>query len=176
MLAVAVLAVLAGMAAPSFKPLVERWRVRQTVEGLQSILFTARSEAIKRGGNVVLMKLANNDNCANATNASQWGCGWKLFVDANGNGAQDTGAAEATLQFADITNNLEVDVANSAGSSTMRSYITIDRWGQLDNNGTKTLVFRVKPQGKASSDSSAAALCVGLGGRIKRLTKGDGTC
>jgi type IV fimbrial biogenesis protein FimT len=50
MVTVAILAVLAGIAAPSFNPIIERWRVRQVSEELQSTLYFARSEAVKRGG------------------------------------------------------------------------------------------------------------------------------
>ena len=43
---VSVVAILAALAAPSFKPLIDRWRVRNALESMQSTLFLARSEAI----------------------------------------------------------------------------------------------------------------------------------
>ncbi|MFO1182403.1 Tfp pilus assembly protein FimT/FimU, partial [Ottowia sp.] len=46
MVTVAILAILATLAAPSFTGIMERWRVRQAAEGLQSTLYYARSEAI----------------------------------------------------------------------------------------------------------------------------------
>ena len=45
---IAILGVLAAIAAPSFKPLIERWKVRQVTEELQSTFYVARSEAIAR--------------------------------------------------------------------------------------------------------------------------------
>ena len=72
MVVVAIIAVLAALAGPSFTPLIERWRVRQAVENLQSTLFYARSEAIKRGGNVSIRKTANGDGCTNASANTQW--------------------------------------------------------------------------------------------------------
>ena len=54
MVTIGIAAILAALAAPSFTGLMERWRVRQAAEGLQSTLYYARSEAIKRGGNVVM--------------------------------------------------------------------------------------------------------------------------
>ena len=59
MVTVAILAVLAALAAPSFTSIIERWRVRDTVESMTSTLYYARSEAIKRGGGVVVRKLTN---------------------------------------------------------------------------------------------------------------------
>ena len=47
---VAIVAILAALAVPSFTPLIERWRVRSTAENLASTVYFARSEAIKRGG------------------------------------------------------------------------------------------------------------------------------
>ncbi|MBP6653225.1 MAG: prepilin-type N-terminal cleavage/methylation domain-containing protein, partial [Xylophilus sp.] len=52
MVVVSILAVLAALAAPSFTPMIERWRVRQAVEATTSMLYYARSEGVKRGGNV----------------------------------------------------------------------------------------------------------------------------
>ena len=62
MVVVAIMAILAALAAPSFTPIIERWRVGQVIGGLESTLYYARAEAIKRGGNVTISKLANNTN------------------------------------------------------------------------------------------------------------------
>ena len=56
---VAVVTILAALAAPSFKPLIDRWRVRDALESMQSTLYLARSEAIKRGGRIAIQKLPN---------------------------------------------------------------------------------------------------------------------
>lgn len=97
MVAVAILAVLASLAAPSFMPIIERWRVRQAVEELQSSYF-ARSEAIKRSGGIVIQKSANTAQCT--TSAKQeWDCGWFVCEDANNNGKCDN--TEAVLQSFD---------------------------------------------------------------------------
>src|SRR2546427_13054556 len=71
-----------SLAAPCFTPLMERWRVRQVAEDLQATIYFARSEALKRGGNVTIAKAANGNGCANATGNTQWGCGWQV---ASGN-------------------------------------------------------------------------------------------
>lgn len=89
MVVVAIMAILAALAGPSFAPLIERWRVRDAAETLTSSLYYARSEAIKRGGNVIIIKNPNSGTCTTATGDTQWGCGWRIFFDANGNGAQD---------------------------------------------------------------------------------------
>jgi len=88
---VVILGVLAALAGPSFTPLIERWRVRQAAEELQSTLYYARSEALKRGGRVAIQKLANTSGgCQNAETTQDWGCGWIIFEDLDSNGTWKT--------------------------------------------------------------------------------------
>ncbi len=92
MVAVAIVAILAALAAPSFTPLLERWRVRQAVENMTSTLYYARSEAIKRGGRVGIQKVAQGTNgCKLASTNEEWGCGWFVFVDSDDNGKWKSG-------------------------------------------------------------------------------------
>ncbi len=158
MVVVAIIAVLAALAGPSFTPLIERWRVRQAVENLQSTLYFARSEAIKRGGNVSITAASGTD----------WSSGWVVFADANNDGTQDAG--EDTLQTTAAPTRVAINLASTNG------HINLDRWGQFDSNANKKFDFRLTPQGKSTTDAGAAALCVGLGGRIKRLDKANDTC
>ena len=174
MVVVAIIAVLAAIAAPSFTPLIERWRVRDAAEGLQSTLYFARSEGIKRGGNVIVMKAANDGSCTNATAATQWGCGWRVFYDINNNNAQDCDTTktpnECDLQTFAAPNRVEINFASSNG------YITVDRWGQFESAGSNSFNLRLMPQGASTTNAGATALCVGLGGHITRLSKGDAAC
>lgn len=162
MLTVGILAILASLAAPSFTQLIERWRVRDAAETLTSSLYYARSEAIKRGGNTIIQ--ANTD--------TDWSTGWHIFFDANGNRAQDTCVPtdtpnECDLQVIARTTRLTVDLAHSTGS------ISIDRWGMHSHTDTAdstpdSLTFKLIPQGKNKTDTSATTLCASLGGRIER--------
>ena len=174
MVVVAIIAVLAAIAAPSFTPLIERWRVRNAAQGLQSTLYFARSEGIKRGGNVIVMKAANDGSCTNATAATQWGCGWRVFYDINNNNAQDCDTTktpnECDLQTFAAPNRVETNFASSNG------YITVNRWGQFDSAGNNSFDLRLMPQGTDTTNAGATALCVGLSGRITHLSKGDAAC
>ena len=166
MVTLAILAILVALAAPSFTPLIERWRVRSATEGLQSAIYFARSEAIKRGGNVVIRKQATGpDGCTLATTDADWGCGWVVFVDTNGNRTQQS--TEETLQIYPPTPRVEVTVPGSGGR------IRVDRWGKMDGLNAKAIIF--VPQDKNTSDIASAAICVASGGRI-RTVHGDGSC
>ena len=48
----------------TFTPLIERWRMRQITEELQSTLYLARAEAIKRGGNITIVRTLGDSGCS----------------------------------------------------------------------------------------------------------------
>ena len=153
---VAIIAVLAAIAAPSFTPLIERWRVRQAVEGLQSTLYYARSEAIKRGGNVTVRKEATGTNgCTLASGTSDWDCGWFVFADTDDDGTLDAGE-EVLQRFPAPTN---VEVTRSANGASIR----FDRWGRPN----APYGFSLVPLNKSTNDSAARGLCSSSGGRIR---------
>ena len=152
---IAILGVLSALAAPSFTPLIERWRVRQAAENLTSSLYFARSEAIKRGGNVVIRKeLTGTNGCPLASGTSDWDCGWFVFVDANSNGTLNTG--EEVLQRFAAPNNIQV--TRSANGAFLR----FDRWGRSGPFG-----FSIVPVDKSTSNPAARGLCMSSGGRIR---------
>ena len=179
MVVVAIIAVLAALAAPSFTPLIERWRVRDAAETLTSSLYYARSEAIKRGGNVIIVKNPNSGTCTTAANPTEWGCGWRIFFDANGNRTQDTCVPantpnECDLQVTAAPTRLALNLTDSTGS------ISIDRWGMHSHTDAAdstpdNMAFKLMPQGKATTDASAATLCAASSGRIVRK-KGSEDC
>lgn len=166
LIVIAIIGVLAALAGPSFKEVLSRWRVRQTVENLTSTIYYARSEAIKRGGNIVIRKEPNNTGgCTIASTNEDWGCGWVVFVDSNGNGTQQIG--EETLQAYPGTSGVEVTVPGNGGK------IPVNRWGVMSGINAKAFIF--VPQGENISHKSSAAICVAAGGRV-RTVEGDGTC
>jgi len=146
MVVVAIVAVLAALAAPSFTPLIERWRVRQATEELQSTLYFARSEAIKRGGGVSIVQDSNN--------------GWGVYFDANSNGNNE---ASELLQLTNSSPRLSITFPVNV--------LAVDRWGTLP----VAAGFLIKPDGKADDDVNAQRVCVSAGGRIK-TEKGANTC
>lgn len=167
MVTIAILAVLASLAAPSFMPLIERWRVRQTVEGLQSTLYYARSEAIRRGGGVVVEKLPTGTNgCALAPGDADWDCGWTVYVAAGHKGLLNR------LELRRMDAPASTTVTRS-GTATDTDRIRLDRWGNLD--GTTALGFVVAPH-RAGSSPATRGLCVAAGGRIRIIRQEQMPC
>lgn len=116
MVTISVLAVLTALAAPSFTPLIERWRVRGAVEDLQTTLYHARSEAIKRGGGVTITAIDDD-----------WSKGWTV-EDANDEEVQNTG--ERT--------GVSISIAGDV------TKLTFDRWGVVSPAATFSITPKGK--------------------------------
>ncbi len=166
MVVISILAILAALAAPSFRPLIEQWRVRQGVETLRSTLYFARSEAIRRGGGVVVQKLPNNTNgCTNASTSADWGCGWIVCTDTNNNNKCD--ATDTVLQRYDAPTKVEISRTDSTSS------ISLSRWGTVA--GTY-VGFNLVPEGQSISNPAVRGLCMSSAGRIRVVPMEDVPC
>ncbi len=158
MVVVAIMAVLAALAAPSFTSMTERWRVRQVVESMTSTLYYARSEAIKRGGQIGIEKNPETTpGCALADTSQEWGCGWFVFVDSDGNGKWKAG--EEVLQT--VTTPTNVNVIHKSGGANIK----VDRYGMMSGLNAKGFIFSPEPAGIASP--ATRGICMASGGRIR---------
>lgn len=166
MVVVAILGLLMALAAPSFNPLLEGWRVRQATEQLQSTLYLARSEAIKFGGGVVIQKIANKTNgCTSASGTNDWDCGWIVCHDTDNDGGCD--ATEPVLQRVDAPSG--VQVARGKGGERIK----FNRWGLVA--GTY-LGFNISPLDKGIAHPGARGLCMSSGGRIRIVPSEEIPC
>ena len=147
MVVVAILAILAALAGPSFTPMIERWRVRSATEDLQSSLYFARSEAIKRGGGISVA----------AKDGADWSSGWQVKSGTD------------VLQNTDAPTGVVVSLTDSESKSLLS--IDIDRWGKLEKT---PLAFSLQPKGADPSSAHTEMLCISLGGQIKR--KSSSSC
>ena len=149
MIVVAIMAILAALAGPSFTPLIERWRVRDAAETLTATLYLARSEAIKRSGGITI----------DATGG--WNTGWKITHTQDG-----------------ATTDIKVNPAPSKISiaqSNSKTLLYVDRWGMLSETtggAPSAMDIVLFPAGKTATDTSAIRLCTTLGGRITQMKNG----
>ncbi|KQP39979.1 hypothetical protein ASF44_09770 [Pseudorhodoferax sp. Leaf274] len=149
MVVVAILAILAALAGPSMVPVIERWRVRQAVEEMTATIAFARSEAIKRGGNVsVARSTPDSAQCALPTSAADWRCGWTV---SDGSTA---------LRISSPTNGVSVTNADAAGAS-----FALSRWGEPTAGGNIRFVLASTRAGSTVQTT----VCAGGGGRIRAL-------
>lgn len=164
MVVIAIIAILAALAMPGFREVVDRYRVRQATEDLSATLYLARAEAIKRAGRVTVRK-ANSGDCSTGS-AGDWSCGWVVFVDADEDGVLDAGETE--LQRSPAPNGVNVKLVLSTG----RSFMQGDAWGQFGGMGGFS--FELKPRDNANIELQMH-LCMSSGGRL-RMLKGSAAC
>lgn len=128
MVVVAMVAILAGLAAPSFTEMLRNNRLAAASSALQVSLSLARSEAVKRGADARVTVAAN-------TTAGVWTNGWIVFVDGTSNANGGLGPAADVAGAAGVT-RLEVAAAPSGPVSASQTlpainYFTYNGQGRL---------------------------------------------
>lgn len=150
MVVIAILGILAALAAPSFTPLIERWRVRSAAEDLTSTIYYARSEAIKSGGGITI----------DATGG--WNNGWKVTHTRN--------ATTTDRQVSTPPSKITLVQSNT------KEKLYADRWGMLSETSggapTVGMSILIHPTGKTTTDANAIRLCISGGGRIAQTKQG----
>ena len=73
---------------PSFQEMMRNNRAATHANEMLTGLNFSRSEALKRGRNVLLCPSTNQLSCSGGTD---WSVGWIVFVDLNNNGTADAG-------------------------------------------------------------------------------------
>lgn len=155
MVVVAILAILAALAGPSMVPVIERWRVRQAAEEMVATMAFARSEAVKRGGNVsVRRSTPGTAQCTLPTSVADWRCGWTVFDGAD------------VLRVSPPTNGVSVTNSDTTGAS-----FALTRWGELTAGASLTFVVA----STRSGSTVKSAVCLGGGGRV-RTKAGASAC
>lgn len=150
---IAIAAILAGLAAPSFRELLASNRLRSHASAMLSSLLLARGEAIKRNGRVVLCKSATGTAC---TTDGGWEQGWIVFADGNNNAALDAGETVIQRQAA-LGDGLRL-----TGNDKIENYVSYGAMGESRTtagafqSGTFTLCHLSASGGKAREISLSA--------------------
>ena len=170
---ITITAILMGLAAPSFKRLIQSSKMSTTVNAFLSDLRYARSESIRRGGGVVMCRSdlpeAANPTCGSGSGpgGNGWVSGWIIFHDLDNSG--NLNGTETLLRVqAAITAIDSILETGKANSSTKFIFTPTGRL--LNLNSATTLQFG----GNATfTNDLQRTLCVSLGGRAR--IAGDGT-
>jgi len=138
----AIVAILAAIAVPSFKYVTASNRIASEINGLLGDMQFARSEAVKEGQSVtVCASVAPYTQCTGSPAGSAWQNGWIVFLDANTN--QKVDAGEAVLRIQPAFSGTDAFVA----STTAFSATTFNRMGYAPtglaaNGGDRGLLLR----------------------------------
>lgn len=154
MVVLSIMAILTTVAVPGFQGVIDSYRVRQATEDLVATIYLARTEAIKRGGEVLLRK-STPAGCAGSSSIAQWECGWIVFVDLNNNNLLDSN--ETIVHASPIAIGVDIRF------TSRRAVMPIDRWGQFNGTGAFGFIIRAS---RPDSPAGPVALCMTSGGRL----------
>ena len=161
-MALAMAAILAAIAMPSFGSVIDRYRLRRAGDDLGATIHLARAQALQRGGHVTLRK-ALPPGCV-VLEVADWSCGWQIVAEVAGDGSRPAG--EETLQAWPAPENVKVMFRTAQATSQL----PVNRWGRFGNN----LGFSVTltPAGN-DSKTAAMVLCMSAGGRLQAIQQAD---
>lgn len=151
MVTIAILAIVIGVAIPSFTSQIRNNRSAALAEELATALNYARSEAVKRSGLVSLCASGDGATCSN-----DWTEGWMVFVDG---ASSETGA----LNVSTVLRVWEGPGANGSISvkqdSSTTNFVRYSQMGALARSGSVEMDAKVND-------------CTGDASRRIRITKG----
>lgn len=154
MVVLAIVAILAGLALPSFEGMVKRWQTRAAAENLVSAIYLARSEAARFGG----IELVSRSEAGCPRITGQWQCGWQI---------QTIGEPRTVLRTAEAAKSLLIT------RSPAVNLMTFNQFAQLKGLGAyRFVVTHVADQGDGSK---ATTICVTSAGRV-RVVASSNSC
>lgn len=117
----AMLAILVGIAVPSFRSMMLNNRAASTANALVQVITNARSEAVKRQAMVALCKSADGKQC---TDSGGWDQGVLTvrFSDTNGDGRYAIGEQVLEILRADVPFTKGSDINGVGGLQNQLSY------------------------------------------------------
>ncbi len=117
MVVMAIVAILMTVGAPSYRYIMNSYRMSAEVNGLLVDLQYARAAAIREGQPVTTCVSSDRLTC---TGGGNWAGGWIVFSDPNANGAVDAGEPVLRVQ-ATFTGNVP-DTFNASNAVTAVTY------------------------------------------------------
>lgn len=157
---------LLGVAAPAFQQSLQRLRLQTAVNDLLAAIDLTRSQAIARGGKVLMTPLDPA--------GTNWQQGWAVFIDHNGNRRPDTGEVlyrhDALREDTRITSrftsgNAPTYVAyNAAGRTCSAASSLTARWGTLSlkqGDHARNVIINMLGRVRVCDPATEGAACAG---------------
>ncbi len=156
----AIMGILLAVSLPSFQQTIESNMTNSQAKLFLTTLSLARSEAIKRGGNVGICASTDGTDC----DAGSWNEGWLVFHDAN----EDSNGAAGSVDAGDTI----IRVFDPLGAATITTFtvnwIEYSSLGYSATPGTQTLL--ICPT--SGTSVNARSIEIGPSGRGRRIENG----
>lgn len=166
MVVVSVIAIMATIAAPSIRSMLEANAISNEINNFVGTLQMARSEAIKNAADVVMCKASPNSSgvfkCK--TGSEDWNIGWVVFVDRDGDADLDT------------SNDQIISVSES-----------ISRTGAIVKNNNRKIIFnrlglvadgfsQFTFNSKSGDNNLQKRVCLSKSGRVRVIADPNEVC
>nr|WP_315488077.1 GspH/FimT family pseudopilin [uncultured Rhodoferax sp.] len=167
---VAIVAILTGLAVPSFTTMMMKRSVQGAALSLVSDLRFARSEALRRSITVSVCSLAAGSTSTCSGSPANWQGGWMVFVDTGGTkGSWDAG--EEIIRVQQPPSNIATIQNAVSAASTMNAFTYEANGIAKAANGT----LIVKPT-RDSSAYNDRVICISIAGRPSLGAEGTTGC
>lgn len=165
--------ILAYTAIPSLTVFKRNAELTSATNALVGSIAAARSEAMKRGLNAMIVPSSNND----------WAGGWVVFVDVNRNGSYDAATDVTISQQEALQDYFSVTGAGTASPVSGSKYIMFDAsgYGRLASGGYSGSTLSIARNDLASGELLAQTrrIKVATTGRVrscKPVSASDALC
>lgn len=173
LIALAILAIMVGIALPSFESFQQRNRLIAASNDVWSGVRIARSEAIKSGSSVTICSSTNGTSCSGS---NDWDTGWIVFIDANrdrlGSGTRCTSGnvgADCIVRLQDQYTDPRMSItAIDDNNNAVADFTFTSRGFPKDAVGGETSgTFSVCTYDNANNVVFSRAVALGLSGRAR---------
>lgn len=172
MAVIAIVAILTTLAAPSFNSLIQSNSISSAVNTFLADMRFARSEALRRGGGVVLCRSddpeAATPACSTDSGTNGWVSGWIIYSDQNGNGTIES--AEVLRVQSPITS---INFIRQTSAGGARNNLEFTATGRFTLSSTLSLQFGGNP---LFANEVQRIVCVSVGGRARIAGDGNASC
>ena len=115
MVVVAIVAILAAIAFPSFEATMRSNRVATTTNELIASFALARSEAVRSPRGAGICTSTDGTSCTD----SDWSEGWIVWIDINGNGELDAATGDRVVRYSQAKPGVQIE-AGAGGSNNLQ--------------------------------------------------------
>jgi len=169
MIVVAIVAVLATLAVPSFTTMLMRRSVQSAALALVTDVRYARSEALRRSVRVSICSLADGSTDTCSGSPAKWANGWIVFVDTVAATPSVRDAGEEIVRVQQPPSNI-ASIDNA--TTNVINYFSFESNG-IAKAATATLI--VKPT-RESSSTNDRVICMSSQGRASLRVEGTTSC
>jgi type IV fimbrial biogenesis protein FimT len=174
MVVIAIAAILASLAAPSFTGLIQSSRMSSSVNTFLADARLARSESVRLGGGVIMCRSnapeATNPVCntGSGPGGNGWVSGWIIFHDLDNSLNRD--GTEPVLRVQPALTSID-SITESAVTPSNKFPFTAT--GRLRSNGSTA---QMQFGGGNFANTVQRVVCMSLGGRARIAGDGYASC